>query len=67
MGALYWQLNNIWPTVSWASIEFGGKWKMLHYYVRNMCDNLLVDVYQENGLLSVAITQDDHIQQNIVL
>src|SRR5699024_3019247 len=31
MGALYWQLNDIWPTVSWASVEFGGKWKMLHY------------------------------------
>ena len=41
MGALYWQLNDIWPTVSWASTEFGGKWKMLHYYVKNMFENLL--------------------------
>lgn len=66
MGALYWQLNDIWPTVSWASIEYGGKWKMLHYYARNMFDNLLVDAYEdERGLLSVVITRDDHIQLNI--
>lgn len=63
MGALYWQLNDIWPTISWASIEFGGKWKMLHYYARNMFDNLLVDIYSDDGLLKVAIVRDDHIPE----
>lgn len=29
MGALYWQLNDIWQAPSWASLEYGGKWKML--------------------------------------
>uniref|UniRef100_A0A8C6SKE6 Beta-mannosidase n=1 Tax=Neogobius melanostomus TaxID=47308 RepID=A0A8C6SKE6_9GOBI len=35
MGALYWQLNDIWQAPSWSSIEFGGKWKMLHYFAQN--------------------------------
>ncbi len=34
MGALYWQLNDTWPVASWASIEYGGKWKLLHYCAR---------------------------------
>ena len=31
MGVLYWQLNDNWPVCSWASLEYGGKWKLLHY------------------------------------
>jgi len=31
MGTLYWQLNDTWPAASWSSLEYGGKWKALHY------------------------------------
>ena len=34
MGALYWQLNDVWAAPTWSSIEYGGKWKMLHYFAR---------------------------------
>lgn len=60
MGALYWQLNDIWPTVSWASTEFGGKWKMLHYFVKKSFENTLIQAWEEGGELRVAVMRDDH-------
>jgi hypothetical protein len=34
MGSLYWQLNDIWQAPSWASLEYGGSWKLLHYSIK---------------------------------
>jgi beta-mannosidase len=34
MGALYWQLNDTWPVASWASLDHGGGWKILHHMVK---------------------------------
>ncbi|KAK7448798.1 hypothetical protein VKT23_013528 [Stygiomarasmius scandens] len=31
LGGIVWQLNDIWQGVSWSSIEFSGRWKVLHY------------------------------------
>ncbi|XP_031328549.1 beta-mannosidase-like [Photinus pyralis] len=34
MGALYWQLNDVWVAPSWSSIDFKQNWKMLHYFAK---------------------------------
>lgn len=31
MGTVVWQINDIWPVASWASIDYFGRWKGLQY------------------------------------
>merc|ERR1712070_76478 len=55
-GILIWQLNEIWPTGGWGSVEYGnpnfpgqvigGRWKPLHYWYRN---SLFADVMATCG------------------
>lgn len=42
MGTLYWQLNDTWPVASWASLEHGGGWKLVHYLARHFYAPVLV-------------------------
>ena len=42
MGTLYWQLNDMWPVSSWSSLEYGGKWKHLHYQAKRFYAPLAV-------------------------
>lgn len=42
MGAVYWQLNDIWPAASWASIDYYGRWKALHYYAKRFFAPVMV-------------------------
>jgi beta-mannosidase len=58
MGSLYWQLNDCWPVASWASIDYYGHWKALHYYARRFYDDLLVSPWEENETLSVYVVSD---------
>ena len=34
MGTIYWQLNDNWPVASWASLDYFGNWKQLHYHAK---------------------------------
>ncbi len=59
MGTLYWQLNDNWPVCSWSSLEYGGKWKLLHYAARKFYAPLLVSAFQRtDGTLEIWVTND---------
>lgn len=34
-GSLYWQLDDVWPAVSWSTVDFDGRWKLAHYAVQH--------------------------------
>lgn len=42
MGALFWQVNDCWPVTSWASIDYFGNKKGLHYASKRFFAPLLV-------------------------
>ncbi|XP_053559473.1 beta-mannosidase isoform X2 [Bombina bombina] len=58
MGALYWQLNDIWQAPSWSSIEYGGKWKMLHYYAKNFFAPVVASAFEDNDILHIYGVSD---------
>jgi len=49
MGALYWQLNDIWPGTSWASIDSYGRYKALQYAAKRFFAPVLLSC-EEHGL-----------------
>ncbi|KAK3338667.1 glycoside hydrolase family 2 protein [Lasiosphaeria hispida] len=41
-GCLYWQLEDVWQAPSWAGIEYEGRWKVMHYAVRDVYSEVVV-------------------------
>ncbi|XP_069711079.1 beta-mannosidase [Phaenicophaeus curvirostris] len=67
MGAMYWQLNDIWQAPSWASLEYGGKWKLLHYFAQNFFAPLLPVAYEDKGVLYIYGVSDLHVDHKLTL
>ncbi len=58
MGALYWQLNDMWPVCSWASLEYGGKWKLLHYAAKRFFAPASASVFVEGDAVEAWVVND---------
>lgn len=73
MGTIYWlvfenypilinqlcrQLNDIWPGMSWSSLEYSGRWKILHYFARKFYAPLLISAFENDGKIKIFATSD---------
>jgi beta-mannosidase len=58
MGAVYWQLNDIWPVASWSSIDYCFRWKALHYYARRFFQPVTISCHEEG-----VLTQDTNVNR----
>ena len=58
MGSLYWQLNDCWPGASWSSIDYYGKWKALHYKVKESFAPVIVSYEFVDDDLQISVVSD---------
>ncbi len=64
MGTLYWQINDCWPTVSWATVDYYGRWKAAHYHLVKTYAPVLVSTVVNQQQLSVYIINDKRENSN---
>jgi beta-mannosidase len=57
-GTLYWQLNDCWPVASWASIDYFGRWKALHYAAKKFYAPLLLSIEDNPPHMDVHVSND---------
>jgi len=58
MGSLYWQIDDVWPTVSWSSVDYFGNWKAAHYGVKKAFDPVLISPDVEESTLTITVVND---------
>lgn len=58
MGTLIWQLNDTWPVCSWASLNHGGDWKLLHHMAQDFYAPVLVTAVPKDGQIEIRVVND---------
>lgn len=58
MGSMYWQINDVWPGASWASIDWFGRWKALQYHARRFYAPVIVTALRKDGVTHINLVSD---------
>ncbi|OAA59140.1 glycoside hydrolase family 2 protein [Niveomyces insectorum RCEF 264] len=60
LGALYWQLNDVWQAPTWATVEYSGRWKVGHYATRDAFQPVVAATVPDptTGVLRVYAVSD---------
>lgn len=60
MGCVFWQYNDIWPGMSWSSVDYFGRWKALHYMAQKFYAPLLVSAVENpaDNSADIFVTSD---------
>jgi beta-mannosidase len=57
-GTIYWQLNDVWPDASWSSLEYSGRWKLLHYAAKDFFAPVTLSLYKKDGMFRAFVIND---------
>jgi len=58
MGTLYWQLNDCWQVSSWSSLDYFGRWKVLHHYAQDLYKNTIISIDGGKDSLAIYLVSD---------
>lgn len=58
MGSLFWQLNDVWPSISWSSIDHLGQWKLLQYEAKRAFAPQAIVAEHRNAATRIALVSD---------
>jgi len=58
MGSLYWQIDDVWPTISWSTVDYYGNWKAAHYAVREANKDLMLSVNIDDNRMDIHAISD---------
>jgi beta-mannosidase len=64
MGCVFWQYNDIWPGMSWSSVDYFGRWKALHYMARKFYSPVLVSALEDTSKNSADIFVTSDLGEN---
>ncbi|MEO1637926.1 MAG: glycoside hydrolase family 2 protein [Pseudomonadota bacterium] len=67
MGTLIWQLNDTWPVCSWASLDHGGDWKLLHHMAQDFYAPVLVTAVPDGPQITLRAVNDSPAARTIDL
>ena len=59
LGTMYWQLNDMWPVVSWSTVDFYNRKKPSHYTIARCYKNIIVSTVEEKNKIKVYVVSDD--------
>jgi beta-mannosidase len=52
-GTLYWQFNDAWPAISWAAIDYYGRWKPLQFMAKRSFTNIAVFTQTNGSIIAI--------------
>ena len=67
LGAIFWQLNDLWPCPSWSAMEYSGKWKLLMYAAKEFYDDIYLSFFCKDNKIYGIVCNDTNEKLNAEL
>ncbi len=59
MGTLFWQIDDVWPTVSWSTVDYYGNWKAAHFTIQETYKNTIICGTDDGDQLNIHVITDE--------